>query len=322
MAEYPPFYAPVLGDLARVEENLHNIWAGQFSGLSPLLAHTLEAPGKRVRPALTLLASRLHPGSQETPVLAATAVELLHIATLVHDDTVDKAPLRRGRPTLSHLWGPQAAILVGDYLFALSAVFICDTRNLRVVRRFAQTIQELSAGELMEHFTAYDWRQGRERYWERVYHKTASLFATAAEVGAVVSGAPEEEVTALREYGRSLGMAFQVVDDLLDFEGDPEEVGKPVGNDLAQGTLTLPALLLLERFPQDNPIPKAFQGEDQEANLRKALQMVKASGILGEASQVAAELCRQATGALAPLPEGEVKASLHALASFVLERRK
>ncbi|GBD10595.1 Heptaprenyl diphosphate synthase component 2 [bacterium HR23] len=318
-----PFYRPVLKGLEEVQERLRRL-AQEVDDprLAPLFAHPMEVPGKRVRPTLTLLAGRLTPFGQDKVSLMATAVELLHIATLVHDDTVDKAEVRRGRATLFKLFGPQVAVLVGDYLFATSAVLVCETGHLGVVKRFAETIMDLATGELQEHLSLGQWPQTREQYFQRIYRKTASLFRTAGEAGAVLCGAPEEWVAALREYGYALGMAFQIVDDILDVDGVGEEVGKPVGNDLKEGVLTLPAILLLERYPEDNPILPLLRGEEPEANLARALQMMRTSGVLQEAHGIAQGMLQRARAALAPLPPGECKECLLALADYVVERRR
>ena len=297
-----------------------------FPGLGSLLSHVYHAQGKRMRPAVTILASRLHPGPADTPISMGVAVELLHIATLIHDDTVDKATERRGRATISSAWGPEVAILVGDYVFASSATHVCDTRDIRVIRRFSETIMDLSTGELMEHMAANDWHQTRQQYEQRIYNKTASLFSTCAESGAVLSGAPEAQVEALKQYGANLGMAFQVVDDILDFEATEAELGKPVGNDLAQGTLTLPAILLLKRLsqggpPQQNPIVDLFAGKEPGENRRRALEMVHTSTAIPDSYAVAADYCRRATQALAPVPDSPYKQALVEIADYALERR-
>ncbi|MBI4337776.1 MAG: polyprenyl synthetase family protein [Chloroflexi bacterium] len=316
------FYAPITQELAQVEENLKSLCRAGYPPLAGVLDYALQAPGKLVRPTVSLLSAKFQPGDLSRPILLATAVELLHIATLIHDDTVDHAAVRRGRETVSHLWGPQMAVLVGDYLFAGSAVFVCDTENVRVIRRFSQTIMELSTGELMERLTAFDWARARELYWDRIAYKTASLFCTATEAGSVLSDAPEERNQALKQFGHNLGMAFQVVDDILDFEGVAEEVGKPVGHDLLEGTLTLPAILLLERYPQDNPIPKLFQQQDPEANLKRALEMVHNSSIIQDSYAKASDFLRKATDALAPLPDCAAKRCLLEVVDYVLARRK
>ncbi len=319
-------YTPIQAELLDVEQRLESVWKrGSSNGpelLNGILGHVLETPGKRTRPAITILASRFHPHDHELPQIMATAVELLHIATLVHDDTVDNSPVRRGKATVSSRWGKNVAVLVGDYVFATSATFVCDTKNVRVIRRFSETIMELSKGELTEIFAAFDPSFSREQYWERIYEKTASLFSTAAESGAVLSGAPEELVQCLKAYGHNLGMAFQIVDDVLDFEGTQEEFGKPVGNDLLQGTLTLPTLLLMERYPDDNPVATLFRNGEGDGNLQRAVEMVQNSGIIPEATSIAADFSRRAIEALDSLPDNTYKRSLVELARYVMERRR
>ncbi|MDE2765602.1 MAG: polyprenyl synthetase family protein, partial [Chloroflexota bacterium] len=238
-------YAPVRGGLERVEANLRDLAAKADLSLDDrLLAQAVLSGGKKVRPALTLLAAQTSAKDEDDkPVVMATAVELLHIATLIHDDTVDGSRTRRGRATAPSLWGGKAAILLGDFVFAASATYVCDTGDIYVIRRFSETIMELARGELAEHFSAFDWTQTLDDYANRIYSKTASLFSTAAEAGGVLGGADTAASDALRRYGRGIGMAYQVMDDVLDFLGTEEELGKPVGADLLQGTLTLPTLL-------------------------------------------------------------------------------
>ncbi|MEE8442927.1 MAG: polyprenyl synthetase family protein, partial [Dehalococcoidia bacterium] len=203
-------YEPVQAGLAEVEARLKKLGSEGHQQIANLLGHLTKSPGKRVRPAITLLASRFHSeDAGDTPVTMATAVELLHMASLVHDDTVDDSPVRRGIATISSIWGRNVAVLLGDYVFATSGVFVSDTGNVRVVRRFSETIRELAAGELMEIFGAFKLDHTYEQYKERIYNKTASLFRTAAESGAILSGAPETVIHSLTQYGYNLGMAFQ-----------------------------------------------------------------------------------------------------------------
>ena len=200
-------HSPVLQGLERVKISLRDMVNHKSPFLAQLLDHALETKGKRVRPTLTLLAAGFHPNDGKRAETMATAVELLHIASLIHDDTVDQSEVRRGRATISKLWGGNAAVVLGDYLFATSATYVCDTGNIRVIRRFAETIKELSSGEMEEMVVRYDAGQSREQYFTRIYEKTASLFTTATESGAVLSDAPESTVKLLRDYGYSLGMA-------------------------------------------------------------------------------------------------------------------
>ena len=313
-------YEPVYADLVRVRSTLKGLSEVQtFPLLNEVLDHMVDLGGKQVRPAITLLASRFHPCAPESPILMAAAVELLHIATLVHDDTIDKATLRRGRPTVSNTWGKDVAVLAGDYVFAKSATLVCDTNNVRVIRGFAETIMALSSGELREYVSTFDAEQTREQYWRRIGDKTASLFATAAESGAVLSGAPEKHVQALREFGRTLGMAFQVFDDLLDFEGDEAVVGKPVGSDIMQGVMTLPTILYREQHPQAT-VTAAFADRENTAKLQQAIAEVRASSALAESRRIAEDLCNQSRQALRDLPDIPAKRSLLALTDYVVQR--
>ena len=317
-------YQPIKDDLIQVEERLRNLSNVSTPHLPELLDYVIRTGGKRVRPAITLLSAGFCQRNREHPIIMATAVELLHIATLIHDDTVDNSPLRRGKATVSELWDKNVAVLLGDYVFAASATFVCDTNNVRVIRRFSETIMELSSGELLEYFNTNNWKQSRDDYNDRISRKTASLFRTAAETGAILSGAPEETVQALQSYGYNIGMAFQIVDDILDVQGNTEEIGKPVANDLVQGVLTLPAIMLMEKYPVDNPVEALFRRGDHEGgdSLTKALEMVQSSGIIEDCYGVVREYCLRASRAIEPLPEGPARHSLLEIARYVMERSR
>ncbi|MCH9037218.1 MAG: polyprenyl synthetase family protein [Chloroflexi bacterium] len=321
-AQVLSLYQPIREDLLQVREDIRSASAVDFPELSEILGHVLNSTGKGTRPAITILASKFHPHDEQLPKFMASAVELLHIATLVHDDTVDKAAIRRGKATVSSLWGENAAVLVGDYLFAKSATCVCSTENVRVIRIFSETIMHLASGELKERFSAYDWTADRDQYWDRIRQKTASLFTTSAETGAILSGASETIIDAFHTYGHSLGMAFQIVDDILDFQGTESEVGKPVGNDLAQGVLTLPAILLQERYPNDNPIKALFQNPSDEGALKRAVEMIHNSSVIDDSYDVAQDFCSTARKALEGLPDNPYRRSLTELLSYILERKK
>ena len=315
-------YAPIQDGMERVEDRLSELSDLPFRFLSDLLSHVLDTRGKRVRPALTLLAASFHPHEREKTELLATSVELLHLATLIHDDTVDKSEVRRGRATVSSVWGRDAAVLLGDYIFATSAAFVCDTGNIQVIRRCSETIVELSSGELQEMADANNPHQTIDQYLERIYKKTASLFTTAGETGAILSGAPAETVAALKSYSYNLGMAFQIVDDILDFDGTEEEIGKPVGSDLAQGTITLPSILALERYPRDNPIAALADRPGDPECIRRAVEIIQDSGIIPDSYAIAQGFSRKATDALADLPATPSRESLYMLADFLASRRQ
>ena len=317
-------YQPIKDDLIQVEERLRGLSNVRTPFLPELLDYVYQSGGKRVRPAITLLASNFYPHDHDLPIIMAAAVELLHIATLIHDDTVDNSHLRRGRTTVSDLWGKNAAVLLGDYVFATSATFVCDTSNVRVIRRFSETIMELSSGELLEYFNSNNWKQSEDDYNDRICRKTASLFRTAAETGAVLGGAPEETVQALQGYGYNIGMAFQIVDDILDVQGDPDEIGKPVGNDLLQGVLTLPSIMLMSRYPTENPVEELFRRDDHEGSnsLKRALEMIQNSNIIEDCYAVVRDYCAKADEAIESLPDGPAHRSLADLAHYIMERTR
>ena len=305
-----------------VDDKLISFARVDFPWLAEPLAYVLESSGKRVRPGITLLAGKFFQYDIDTLVPMATSIELFHNATLVHDDAVDNAMLRRGKTAVNSLWGDGVAVLLGDYLFSLAADLVSSIGNFRVMSMFAKTLTEISGGQLRETFSAYGWSQNRESYYEQIYSKTASLFAAATGTGAVLSDAPEEAVAALTSYGKNLGMAFQVIDDILDFIGDEGELGKPVGSDLLQGTLTLPVILLMEQRPQDNIQQMLAEKPGDQEEVARVIEMVRNSSILEECYQIAGGFSSQACRDLEALPENASRGSLIDLADYVIERRQ
>lgn len=315
------FYEPVRERLEKVNSSLTEMAEEKHPFLAQLLDHTFSTPGKNIRPAITLLASNFYRHDERLTEKMAIGVELLHIASLIHDDTVDGAALRRGKLTISSLWGPKAAVLVGDYIFAASATLVCDTGNIRVIRRFAETIMELSSGELQEMAETYNPEQSMGGYLERIYNKTASLFTTAAESGAVLSGAPESCSQALRNYGHNLGMAFQVVDDILDFDGTEEEIGKPIGSDLANGVVTLPTLIAMKHKTCSEVVKRALESPDNSDLMCEAINLIQDDRVLEESYDFASRYCEKALDNLTGLPESHSRDSLEELVSHVKVRR-
>jgi len=246
----------------------------------------------------------------------------MHLATLVHDDTIDNSSVRWGRPTIHKLWGMEKAVLLGDYLFAKSGELTARTENLRVIKLLPQTLMIITNGELAQAASAFKIDQAREHYFFRISCKTAALFIMATESGAVLSRAPEKSIQILRDYGHNLGIAFQIVDDILDFIGTEEEVGKPVGSDLLQGTLTLPAMLLLERYPKDNPVRRLFTGGDKKENITQAIEMVRNSNIIPECFDIAADYQKKACKGLKNLPDKKAREILMNLADYIVTRRR
>ncbi len=322
-------YEPVASDLqaviteiASIAEKASENTPEHAEDLEAQLGHVLATPGKRVRPALTLLASRLWgQGVDERSIKMATAVELLHIATLVHDDTVDHADTRRGHQTASKLWGRNVAVLIGDFVFATSAMYVCDTNNVRLIRRFAETITELARGELNEIYTAWQPTVALEEYNQRIYDKTASLFCTAAESGAVLGKGDDGSVENLRNYGYSIGMAYQVYDDLLDYRATSKELGKPAGHDLSEGILTLPAIIAAENGAADEINRLLTAPEEARIDLLPtAVDAIKQTGALEQTHQVASNYIESAVRSLDGIPPSDSLDSLLALAEYVQTR--
>ncbi|MFC1967510.1 polyprenyl synthetase family protein [Chloroflexota bacterium] len=321
--ELKHIYNSVQEDMAKVKNELMSINDIDFPWLSEQVDYIMQGTGKGMRPALTLLAGKSFEYDLTYLLPMAVSVELMHTATLVHDDAIDKAATRRGQTTINELWGEEIAILMGDFLFAKAGGYVADTQSIRAVKIFTETLAIISSGEINQYLSAFKLNQTRDDYFHRIASKTASLFSLSTESGAILSRAPEASITAMRDYGHNLGVAFQIVDDILDFVSTEETLGKPVGSDLAQGTLTLPAILLLERFPEDNPVRNIFgsRGENAEKEIEKAIKQIRESSIVKDCYDVAAQYCASAVASLKSLPDNIHRQVLTELAEFVLSRR-
>jgi len=317
--ELSQIYAPIQEDLVKVRDTLKSISRVDFGWLAEQLSHVLKETGKSLRPALTLLSGKSFKYDLTYLLPMAVSVELMHTATLVHDDAIDKASTRRGQRTINSIWGDEIAILMGDYLFAKAGEFVADTQTPRVVKLFSQTLGTISSGEITQWRASYNPNQTREDYFHRIYGKTASLFSLSTQAGAILSKAPEESVAVMKEYGDNLGIAFQIVDDILDFTSTEEAMGKPVGSDLIQGTLTLPAMMLMERNPEDNPIRKFFETRDKKY-VAQAIQIVLNSGTVKECYGVAGEYRDRGCRNLKSLPKAESRKSLLDLAEYIIRQ--
>lgn len=314
-------------DLDRVEARVARVAQLQFPAAAAIVNDIISAGGKRLRPLVLLLSARGYRYAEhvEEIVTAAAGIELLHTASLVHDDTVDRSALRRGKPTLNSALSSSAAILIGDLLFAHSAMLAAATNSVRVVSIFASTLGQLCDGQLREMFDGQRLDQTRDDYEIRTFGKTASLFAGSTEMGAVLGEAPETEIGALRQYGANLGMAFQIIDDLLDVTGGASELGKPAGNDLRQGTVTLPTLLYAAKLGDqssewrrlDDLIHGRVNGDE---TLASVIEAIRASGAVEETVQIAETFAGRAKADLAAIPESESRDLLSAIADLVVHR--
>lgn len=281
----------------------------------------VSAGGKRIRPALTLLTGKMLRGNLEELITLASAIELLHTATLVHDDLIDGALLRRGVPTLNSQWTPAATVLTGDFLFARAAKLAADTNSVPVMKLFANTLAIIVNGEITQMFASRCSAQ-RGDYYQRIYAKTASLFETAAKSAAMLSGADEPIIEIMRAYGYEIGMAFQIVDDILDFTGDQATVGKPIGSDLRQGLITLPALKYIESHPEHPASARLLADEclKDEAQIRSLIDAIRMSDAIMEAHKEAVQYVRRGLDSLCQLPHSFERDRLEELGEYIVKR--
>ena len=315
------FFTPVQKGLQEVETLLRSQTNGAHPDLGTALEHLLASGGKRIRPALGLLTAQMLGAPHDELITLAAAVELLHTATLVHDDLIDGALMRRGNPTLNARWSPPATVLTGDFIFARAAKLAADTKHLPLMKLYAETLAVIVNGEWTQLFTARG-LTSRENYYKRIYAKTASLIEMTTRAAAMISPVEDGMVESMRAYGYNLGMAFQIVDDVLDFTGDQAEVGKPVGSDLLQGLVTLPAIYYAEAHPDDPDVICLTSGSysEHERMERLVLAVRKSSGV-NKSLDEAQGFIQKALKPLAGMPDGVERQALEDLANYTVTRK-
>jgi len=317
-------YEPIQAEIDRFEETLQRELAHENPFVTQLLKHSTKFQGKRVRPALLLHAAHILGGEvSDVHVSLSAVVEMLHTATLVHDDVLDEALLRRQVKTLNNVWGNEASILFGDYLFAKAYTLAAKLHNRDANMILAKTVEEMCVGELWQISTKFNFDMDEEQYFKVIYHKTGSLFATACRLGSVDSGAPQAQVDALANYGACFGTAFQIIDDCLDITGDEREMGKSLGTDLEKGKLTLPVIKLLRdlqaRDRKDlQDLLASRNGVDKKTEV---LKMIRERDILSYCNRRATDFIEDAKAGLRQLPDSLHVEALVSLADFVLDRR-
>lgn len=326
---------PVLAGLVRVESKMKTVESSLFAPLAGAFVDLIGSGGKRLRPALALMAAQVRgevrdPAMLENVIALAASVEMLHTATLVHDDVIDGALLRRGAPTLNAVWNRGATVLAGNFMFARAAYFAAETDHPRVIHIFADTLDTIVNGELRQLSARHDFRQAKDEYYQRIYAKTASLFCAATEAAGTLVGLDAYEVQGLRDYGYNLGMAFQIVDDILDFTGSDASLGKPAGSDLRGGTLTLPFFYYLQSHPHaarlldelEQTYPSGGMGdEDAWVDLvSRIVTDLRASSAVDAARDEALDFLDKARANLALLPGGLYTNAMLELCDFVVQR--
>ncbi|MHB8596087.1 MAG: polyprenyl synthetase family protein [Ktedonobacteraceae bacterium] len=251
-------FAGIQPDMDQVDATFEERATSGLDILNSASMHALGSPGKRLRTALTLLAGKMKTYRFEKLLPLSVAFEMVHLATLIHDDIVDNAKTRRGNPTVNALWGDNIAILLGDYYFAKTAGLIADINENRIDHLFSDTVATVCEGTILEMMTAGRIDLTIESYYEKISHKTACLIAACCKGGAIVSHASDEEIELLTDYGMNLGIAFQIIDDVLDYTEDQDTIGKPAGNDLRQGMVTLPLIYALQGQSQNGHYQQVY----------------------------------------------------------------
>ncbi len=289
--------------------------------LRAALEHLLGAGGKRVRPTLSLLVGNMLGAPLEKLITLGAAVELLHTATLVHDDLIDGSLLRRGMATLNARWSPPATVLTGDFLFARAAKLAAETDHLPLMKLFSETLAVIVNGELTQMFTSRG-LVSRDNYYKRIYAKTASLFEMTTRAAAMVSPAGGETIESMRDFGYQIGMAFQIVDDILDFNGEQSEVGKPLGSDLLNGLVTLPAIYYAEENPDDaDVISLPNGGWTNNEHMTRLVENIRASRATQKAMVEAERHVDRALACLDSLDACTEREALVNLARYIIDRK-
>ena len=321
---YEQLAALLADDMTAVNNLIRARMASQHAPRIPeVTAHLVEAGGKRLRPLLTLAAARLFGYEGPFHVHLAATVEFIHTATLLHDDVVDESARRRGQPTANLLWDNKSSVLVGDYLFSRSFQLMVETGSLRVLDILANASATIAEGEVLQLTAASDMATDEAVYLQVIRGKTAALFSAATEVGGVIAGARDAATRALYEFGDALGVSFQIVDDLLDYGGATNNLGKNTGDDFRERKLTLPVIKAVARA---DAAERAFwqrtieKGQQRDGDLERAIALLNKHGTLEETRQEALNWADKAKAALAALPDHEIRDLLAGVSDFVVSR--
>jgi octaprenyl-diphosphate synthase len=313
--------APVAGDLKQVDEEIRRQLASDVAMVSQVAEYIVAGGGKRLRPLTVLLAARAAGATGDRHVRTAAIIEFIHTATLLHDDVVDGSHQRRGRNTANDVFGNAASVLVGDFLYSRSFQMMVDIGIMRVMEVMADATNTIAAGEVLQLMNAGDPDTSEERYLDVVYRKTARLFESGAQVAAIVAGAPPGVEKALADYGRHLGIAFQLVDDALDYRGDATELGKNLGDDLAEGKPTLPLIHAMRHAtPEQAALIRQAIEDGGTRELGPIRAAIESTGGLDYTARLARSEADLAIRALADVPGSAYRESLAALAEFAVTR--
>jgi geranylgeranyl pyrophosphate synthase len=323
LEEGSSLFGPVASDLAAVEAGLRSLIGSDPDVVSAPMADLFAAGGKRIRPALVLLAARIGNYDLVRLTPAAMAVELIHAATLVHDDVIDRATVRRGRPTVAAQLGDEPAIVVGDFYFAKAYEQAANTQTPEVVTILAEAVMKICAGEVRQQGIRHQYEATLDEYMPRIEAKTATLLSACCDIGALLGGLEADARAHLRDYGRQLGLAFQIADDVLDYTGTEDEVGKPIGHDIAEGFATLPLMLAMEEASIARRLSPLLRSghELSGAQATQVVELVRESGGPQRAIERARSLAATSRRELDSMHDSESVRTLASLAAYVVTRK-
>lgn len=315
------FFDSIESELEIVEKQLTENIDTNIDILHDASVHLIHAGGKRLRPAFALLTARLFQKDINDVIPMAVALELVHMATLVHDDVIDNSVARRGTITVKKGWGNRVSIYAGNYILAKSLMLVSGYKRNDLLEIMAETSIKICEGEITQMFGSFNVDIGLKNYLRRIERKTALLIAVSCKLGALISNAPAKDVKDIERYGHFLGMAFQVTDDILDLVADEEVLGKPVGSDIRQGVITLPALYAMNNSKHSDELKLALTSpEECENNTGKIIDMIQDSDGIDYAYYVSKRYAIKAQQQLHRLPDVPEKKVLHDIANYILER--
>ncbi|RLL48207.1 heptaprenyl diphosphate synthase component II [Oceanobacillus piezotolerans] len=319
----PKTYGFLKKDLDIIEEALHRAIQADHEVLNEAVTALLNAGGKRIRPVFVVLAGQLGDFNAEKVKKVAVSLELIHMATLVHDDVIDEAELRRGKPTVKTKYGNRVAMYTGDYILARALEEITSIEDKAVHRILSKTLVEVSIGEIEQIRDKYNWNQSLKDYLRRIKRKTALLIATSCKLGAVVSGMSERDSNKLYQYGYNIGMSYQIIDDILDFTSNEKVLGKPAGNDLLQGNITLPILYAMENADFKKSLQDRFQSPEliTKAEMKQFIQHLEHTDAINRSYQLSNQYLAKALKTLEGIPNHRAKRTLEDIAKFIGKRR-
>ena len=318
-------YSLIKIELKEIENKIKNFTSSPNPLVKEVSNYLFRKPGKKIRPAVLTLCSKLFKYQGNEHILMGTLVEMIHTASLIHDDIIDESDKRRGKDTVHTRWGPNITVLLGDYIYINTIGSSLNTANLEITKTLIQSSAQMIEGELNEYYLSGNLEITEEDYLDILNKKTASLFSACCQIGGRLAGAHEKFISMLGEFGINFGMSFQLIDDLLDYSGDPESLGKPVLSDLREGRITLPLIYTFNNDGHENQksITEHFYQKDfTKVTLKKIIDIVESNGALEYTFQKAKEFSISARNILKHFPESAFRESLARISDYILYRNK